>query len=184
MVVALCNSCTYSQPRANTQLNIIFAAPEILLFSAAKHISKQTFFQRLLRLLHPRKQLFHLRQLILYCASAEYPNQLPINKQRTLPFVDELSSSLKLTNMVGRPRRASTSSVDTVDNNRVSWRQEKSVIRYEPGPIDPEKCFELRDAVVLNKDGHTLENALDVASRGPYTIRGTLMIDHDQKHHR
>ncbi|KAI6766381.1 hypothetical protein HG530_007451 [Fusarium avenaceum] len=85
--------------------------------------------------------------------------------------------------MVGRPRRASTSSVDTVDNNRVSWRQEKSVIRYEPGPIDPEKCFELRDAVVLNKDGHTLENALDVASRGPYTIRGTLMIDHDQKHH-
>ncbi|SPJ84100.1 uncharacterized protein FTOL_10616 [Fusarium torulosum] len=85
--------------------------------------------------------------------------------------------------MVGRPRRASTSSVDTVDDDRVSWRQEKSVLRYEPGAIDPEKCFELRDAVVLNKDGHTLENALDVATRGPYTVRGTLVIDPDQKHH-
>ncbi|KAM0346100.1 hypothetical protein ACHAPU_005865 [Fusarium lateritium] len=85
--------------------------------------------------------------------------------------------------MVGRPRRASTSSVDTVDENRVSWLQEKSVLRYQHGGIDPETCFELRDAVVLNKDGYTLENALDVAARGPYIIRGTLMIDDDQKRH-
>ncbi|KAF4998516.1 hypothetical protein FGRMN_3135 [Fusarium graminum] len=85
--------------------------------------------------------------------------------------------------MVGRPRRASTSSVDTVDENRVPWLQEKNVLRYQHGGIDPETCFELRDAMVLNKDGHTLENALDVATRGPYIIRGTLMIDDDQKRH-
>ncbi|KAF4965897.1 hypothetical protein FSARC_6367 [Fusarium sarcochroum] len=86
--------------------------------------------------------------------------------------------------MVGRPRRASTSSVDTVDERRVRWCQEKSVLRYTPGGIDPENCFELKDAVVLNKDGQTLENALDVATRGPYIIRGTLLVEEpEQKAH-
>ncbi|KAM0558603.1 hypothetical protein ACHAPJ_004801 [Fusarium lateritium] len=86
--------------------------------------------------------------------------------------------------MVGRPRRASTSSVETVDESQVLWRQEKSVLRYNSGGIDPETCFELRDAVVLNKDGQTLENALDVATRGPYIIRGHLVVDApEQKRH-
>ncbi|EWZ45378.1 uncharacterized protein FOBCDRAFT_198962 [Fusarium oxysporum Fo47] len=79
--------------------------------------------------------------------------------------------------MVGRPRRASTSSVDTEDESQRSWKQEKSVLRFDPGGVDPDTTFEIKDAVVLNKDGHTLENALDVATRGPYIIRGLLHIE-------
>lgn len=89
--------------------------------------------------------------------------------------------------MVGRPRRASTSSVETVDEDSILWRQETSVLRT--APVDkihgPEPVFELQDAVVLNKDGHTLENALHVGTQGPYIIRGTLIIDEpEQKTHR
>ncbi|QGI79011.1 hypothetical protein CEK25_005740 [Fusarium fujikuroi] len=79
--------------------------------------------------------------------------------------------------MVGRPRRASTSSVDTEDESQRSWKQEKSVLRFDPGGVDSDTTFEINDAVVLNKDGHTLENALDVATRGPYIIRGLLHIE-------
>jgi hypothetical protein len=86
--------------------------------------------------------------------------------------------------MTGRRRRASTSSVDTEDESKVSWRQEKSVLRFNHSGVDPETCFELKDAVVLNKDGQTMENALDVATRGPYIIRGTLLVeDPAQKAH-
>ncbi|KAF5607923.1 uncharacterized protein FSUBG_5025 [Fusarium subglutinans] len=79
--------------------------------------------------------------------------------------------------MVGRPRRASTSSVDTEDESQRSWKQEKSVLRFDASGVDPDTTFEIKDAVVLNKDGHTLENALDVATRGPYIIRGLLHIE-------
>ncbi|EWG47982.1 hypothetical protein FVEG_07938 [Fusarium verticillioides 7600] len=79
--------------------------------------------------------------------------------------------------MVGRPRRASTSSVDTEDESQRPWKQEKSVLRFDAGGVDPDTTFEIKDAVVLNKDGHTLENALDVATRGPYIIRGLLNIE-------
>ncbi|KAF5023972.1 hypothetical protein F66182_3976 [Fusarium sp. NRRL 66182] len=86
--------------------------------------------------------------------------------------------------MVGRPRRASTSSVETVDENQVHWCQEKSVLRYNPGGQLPDTTFEIKDAIVLNKDGQTLENAFDVATRGPYIIRGTLLVeDQEQKCH-
>ncbi|CAG7555581.1 unnamed protein product [Fusarium equiseti] len=79
--------------------------------------------------------------------------------------------------MAGRRRRVSSSSVDTEDESRISWRQEKSVLRFNHSGVDPETCFELKDAVVLNKDGQTLEDALDVATRGPYIIRGTLLVE-------
>lgn len=87
--------------------------------------------------------------------------------------------------MAGRRRRVSSSSVDTEDESRISWRQEKSVLRFNHSGVDPETCFELKDAVVLNKDGQTLEDALDVATRGPYIIRGTLLVeDPAQRAHR
>ncbi|KAI5461284.1 hypothetical protein BGZ63DRAFT_486843 [Mariannaea sp. PMI_226] len=88
--------------------------------------------------------------------------------------------------MVGRHRRASTSSVETVDENQIQWRQETSVLKSVPKLSDNNTwpIFELRDAVILNKDGHTLENALYVASRGPFIVRGTLIIDDpSQKQH-
>jgi hypothetical protein len=79
--------------------------------------------------------------------------------------------------MAGRRRRASTSSVDTEDESKVSWCQEKSVMRFNHSIVDPEACFELKDAIVLNKDGQTMENALDVADRGPFIIRGTCLVE-------
>ncbi|PFH59068.1 hypothetical protein XA68_12833 [Ophiocordyceps unilateralis] len=81
--------------------------------------------------------------------------------------------------MAGRKRRASTSSVDSVDESQIHWRQEVSVVRSvaKDAPSDDWPIFELRDAVVLNRDGQTLENALHVALRGPYMVRGHLIID-------
>ncbi|ODA84025.1 hypothetical protein RJ55_02543 [Drechmeria coniospora] len=81
--------------------------------------------------------------------------------------------------MAGRKRRASTSSVESIDENRIPWRQEVSVVRRVPKDMsaDDWPIFELRDAVVLNQDGHTLENALHVGIRGPFIVRGNLVID-------
>ncbi|CAM1508319.1 Fc.00g051670.m01.CDS01 [Cosmosporella sp. VM-42] len=88
--------------------------------------------------------------------------------------------------MTGRNRRASTSSVETVDDDQILWRQESSVLKSVAKDLDENDwpTWELRDTIVLNKDGQTLENLLDVATRGPFTIRGTLIIDdRDQKRH-
>ncbi|POR36449.1 Uncharacterized protein TPAR_03367 [Tolypocladium paradoxum] len=81
--------------------------------------------------------------------------------------------------MAGRKRRASTSSVESVDETQIRWRQEHSVVRsvLKGVPSDDWPIFELRDAVVLNKDGETLENALHVGIRGPFIVRGNLIID-------
>ncbi|KAF4585738.1 defective in methylation-7 protein [Ophiocordyceps camponoti-floridani] len=81
--------------------------------------------------------------------------------------------------MTGRKRRASTSSVDSVDESQVRWRQEASIVRTVAKDLaaDEWPVFELRDAVVFNRDGETLENALHVALRGPFMIRGHLIID-------
>lgn len=46
---------------------------------------------------------------------------------------------------------------------------------------NPWPCFELRDAVVLNKDGTALENALNVLLDGPFIVRGTMVIDEDDQ---
>ncbi|OAA40325.1 hypothetical protein NOR_05886 [Metarhizium rileyi] len=81
--------------------------------------------------------------------------------------------------MAGRRRRASTSSVETVDTSQIRWRQESSVVRsVEKGlPFDNWPVFELQDAIVLNKDGETIENALHVGHQGPFIVRGNLIID-------
>ncbi|KPM41568.1 hypothetical protein AK830_g4946 [Neonectria ditissima] len=88
--------------------------------------------------------------------------------------------------MTGRNRRASTSSVETVDEAQVFWRQETSVLKSVPANSDSNywPIFELRDAVILNKDGHALENALEVRTKGPFIVRGNLIIDDpSQKQH-
>ncbi|PHH76954.1 hypothetical protein CDD80_1082 [Ophiocordyceps camponoti-rufipedis] len=81
--------------------------------------------------------------------------------------------------MTGRKRRASTSSVDSVDESQIRWCKEASIVRTvaKDLAVDEWPVFELRDAVVLNRDGETLENALHVALRGPFMIRGHLIID-------
>ncbi|KAL7948998.1 hypothetical protein V8C42DRAFT_312936, partial [Trichoderma barbatum] len=81
--------------------------------------------------------------------------------------------------MSGRKRRASTSSVETVDGDKIRWLQETSVVRSQPKDIskDDYPCFELRDATVYDRKGEALENALNVVVRGPYIVRGHLIID-------
>ncbi|TFB02423.1 hypothetical protein CCMA1212_005889 [Trichoderma ghanense] len=81
--------------------------------------------------------------------------------------------------MSGRRRRASTSSVETVDGDRIHWMKETSVVRSQPkdAPKDLYPCFELRDATVYDMNGESLENALNVVVRGPYIVRGHLVID-------
>lgn len=76
-------------------------------------------------------------------------------------------------------RRASTSSVETVDDSDIRWRQETSILKSVPKLSDNDywPIFELKDAVVFNKDGQTMENALSVGSRGPFIVRGTVIID-------
>ncbi|CAH0024257.1 unnamed protein product [Clonostachys rhizophaga] len=85
--------------------------------------------------------------------------------------------------MARRSRKDSDSSVETVDFSRIRWREESTVLRTLPPETasNPWPCFELRDAVVLNKDGTALENALNVLLDGPFIVRGTMVIDEDDQ---
>lgn len=52
-------------------------------------------------------------------------------------------------------------------------------------PTDEWPTFELRDATILRQDGETMENGLFVGTKGPFIVRGTLIIDDaEQKSHR
>ncbi|KAM3504090.1 hypothetical protein MY11210_008477 [Beauveria gryllotalpidicola] len=85
--------------------------------------------------------------------------------------------------MTGRTRRASTSSIETVDVSSVRWRQEASVLRSVPKsvPNDNWPIFQLRDAIVLNRDGSTVENALHIVPNGPFIVRGYLHYTSEEK---
>ncbi|KAJ6789030.1 hypothetical protein PWT90_07829 [Aphanocladium album] len=86
--------------------------------------------------------------------------------------------------MTGRNRRASTSSVDTIDDEDIQWRQEASVLRGvgKDVPSDNWPIFQLRDAIVLNRDGTTIESALNIVTNGPFIVRGDLYLTKDEKH--
>jgi hypothetical protein len=81
--------------------------------------------------------------------------------------------------MSGRKRRASTSSVETVDGDKIRWLQESNVVRSQPKEVlkDDYPCLELQNATVYDRKGEVLENALDVAVRGPYIVRGFLIVE-------
>jgi hypothetical protein len=90
--------------------------------------------------------------------------------------------------MVGRRRRGTTSSADSIDNDQpqIRYRPELSVLHaLTPDELKNENSwvtFELHDAVILSKDGSQLENALDIALKGPYIIRGRMIVeDAEQK---
>lgn len=86
--------------------------------------------------------------------------------------------------MTGRTRRGSTSSVETVKNDTsVQWCQEASVLRSVPKtePSDGWPIFQLRDAIVLNRDNTTIENALHIVPNGPFIVRGYLHFTADEK---
>lgn len=60
------------------------------------------------------------------------------------------------------------------------------MVRSQPKDVSKDlyPCFELRDATVYDMNGESLENALNVVVRGPYIVRGHLIIDDpSQKSH-
>ncbi|KAG5969477.1 hypothetical protein E4U56_008304 [Claviceps arundinis] len=81
--------------------------------------------------------------------------------------------------MYGRSRRASTSTVESECEADIRWRQESSVVRTVSKDMAPNDwpIFELANAIVLDKHGQTMENALLVSKRGPFIVRGHLIID-------
>lgn len=85
--------------------------------------------------------------------------------------------------MAGRPRkrRASSSTVATVDDSRIRWTKESSVLKPVPGDL-PDcdwPCYVLTDATIYLKDGKTLANPLLVHVHGPLVVRGLLEADED-----
>ncbi|KAL2016698.1 hypothetical protein VTK56DRAFT_3161 [Thermocarpiscus australiensis] len=83
----------------------------------------------------------------------------------------------------GRPRRrrASDSTVETVDYSRVRWVKESSVLRRQPPTVSDNDwpCYVLTDATIYRKDGKTLANPLLVHAQGPLVVRGFLEVDED-----
>ena len=89
--------------------------------------------------------------------------------------------------MPARRRHGSTSSVETIDSAAIRWRQEASVVKKVPADVSPDSwpIFELKDAAVYSADGQTLQNALELGTKGPFIVRGHLVIDErEQKSHR
>jgi hypothetical protein len=80
---------------------------------------------------------------------------------------------------MGRPRSSKPKEASTSDR-KTKWLKETDVLKRIPEKLrfaDEEWTeFELYDAVVYEKDGKTMANALEVESRGPFIIRGRLEI--------
>jgi hypothetical protein len=86
----------------------------------------------------------------------------------------------------GRKRRASDSTVGTVDDRLVRYAKELNVVKAAPldMPSDNWPCWVLTDAVVYDKHG-SLANVLHVDLEGPFRIKGFLEIDgKDQQEYR
>jgi hypothetical protein len=77
---------------------------------------------------------------------------------------------------MGRPRKASTSTVVTVDKVYFPWLKETSVLKSTTKDMDDEDCpiFLLHDAVIYEKDGRTLGNPLLLDKVGPMVVRGRI----------
>ncbi|KAK3944171.1 hypothetical protein QBC46DRAFT_375569 [Diplogelasinospora grovesii] len=84
--------------------------------------------------------------------------------------------------MAGRKRRASNSTVATVDDTHIRHQREASVLKptsaNEPDSEWP--CYVLTDAVIYRKDGKTLANPLHVDLEGPMVVRGKLEVDEER----
>ena len=82
----------------------------------------------------------------------------------------------------GRPRKDSTSTVATVDDNQIRYAKESDLLKPIPAGLHSDRwpCFSLDDVVVYHKDGRTPANLLHVASEGPFIVRGRLDLTEDE----
>lgn len=83
--------------------------------------------------------------------------------------------------MAGRRLRTSNSTVATVDESRIRYGRETSILK----PTAPDKpdhdwpCYVLTDVQIYRSDGETLANPLHVSLEGPMVIKGKLVVDHE-----
>lgn len=79
--------------------------------------------------------------------------------------------------MSGRPRRGEAASSAGAKAGHIHYSQEASVLRLKAPDVseDDLPSYELADAIVLDKDGKTIVNALEVLLKGPFIVRGRLV---------
>ncbi|KAK1599567.1 uncharacterized protein LY79DRAFT_144608 [Colletotrichum navitas] len=88
--------------------------------------------------------------------------------------------------MVGRRRKTSDSTTDTLDHDDRAFAPELSVLkRHEPKLDDQEdtamlQTFVLEDAIVCDKTGRLVE-LFNVNTQGPFIVRGRVVIEEWQK---
>lgn len=84
-----------------------------------------------------------------------------------------------------RKRRASNSTVATVDDSHIRWAKESSVLKPAPQNITDNDwpVYVLTDATIYRKDGITLANPLLVHLQGPIVVRGFLEVEEDELLH-
>lgn len=65
----------------------------------------------------------------------------------------------------------------------ISYRAEREVIRPQNPGVHPDDwpIFELQDAIVYSHDGEVFTNLLEVEYEGPFTLRGKVIVEEDQK---
>jgi len=82
---------------------------------------------------------------------------------------------------MGRRRKASTSTVETIDKTSFPWTKETSILYPFSETLDDNSwpIFVLTDAVVYQKDGRTFGNPLFVDKVGPLRVVGKLEITED-----
>lgn len=82
---------------------------------------------------------------------------------------------------MGRRRRWSNSTVATVDEDTKQYAKETSILKVASAEDDQwDTSFVLEDVTVFDKKGLPA-NLLSVAFEGPYTVRGLIHVEPDQK---
>ena len=89
--------------------------------------------------------------------------------------------------MTGKRRRASTSSVETVDDADVAYLTEAdTLLPPKTQESDYWPCYVLRDAVVYHQDEHGnpethwMGNLLQITYDGPFVVRGKLDVQNNE----
>jgi hypothetical protein len=82
---------------------------------------------------------------------------------------------------MGRPRKSSNSTVATVEAELIPYTSETSVLAApKPEDDDWNITHVLENVAVYNKQGR-MANLLSVAFDGPFTVRGMIRVEKDNK---
>jgi len=78
---------------------------------------------------------------------------------------------------------AADGGADVNININSKYFQEKAVLKYVPQEMDSDDwpIFLLEDATVFLKDGRTIGNLLHAELQGPFTVRGKLVVEKEDR---